>query len=86
MQVPSYGAAPLSSTFLVVRVMEIISMIIIIGMTANFVNAITSGGIEPPQEIVGALVIVSSQKRWNITYTSILTNPIRLVWQLSTAL
>ena len=58
MQFPSYGAAPLAGTFLISRVLQIVCMIVIIGLTANFVNSITTGGIDPPQEIVGALTMV----------------------------
>lgn len=58
MQIPSYGAAPLSTTFLLVRVMELIAMVIIVGLAANFVNEMTGGGIEPPSEIVGTLSVV----------------------------
>ncbi|KAF2186739.1 hypothetical protein K469DRAFT_706732 [Zopfia rhizophila CBS 207.26] len=57
MPVPSYGAMPLSKTFLLVRVLQVISMIIIIGMTANFVSMIVSTGIEPPKEFVGTLSV-----------------------------
>lgn len=58
MQIPSYGAAPLSATFLMVRVMQLISMIAIIGMTANFVNDIVMNMQEPPKEVVGTLSVV----------------------------
>ena len=59
MQIPSYGAGPLSATFLMVRVMQVISMITIIGITANFVNDIVMNMQEPPKEIVGTLSVVS---------------------------
>ncbi|KAL2350734.1 hypothetical protein BJ546DRAFT_856653 [Cryomyces antarcticus] len=59
MQIPSYGAAPLSATFLIVRILELISMVAIVGMTANFVAEIVSTGTEPPKEIVGTLSITS---------------------------
>ncbi|OCL04508.1 hypothetical protein AOQ84DRAFT_116204 [Glonium stellatum] len=57
MPVPTYGAAPLSQTFLLVRIMQVISMITIVGMTANFVSEIVSTGIEPPKEFVGTLSV-----------------------------
>ncbi|KAF2815972.1 uncharacterized protein BDZ99DRAFT_484743 [Mytilinidion resinicola] len=57
MPIPSYGAAPLSKTFLLVRVLQVISMIIIVGITANFVSLIVSSGIEPPKEFVGTLSV-----------------------------
>jgi hypothetical protein len=59
MPIPSYGAAPLSKMFCVVRIMQVISMIIIIGITSNFVSMIVSTGIEPPKEFVGTLSVVS---------------------------
>ncbi|KAF2093828.1 hypothetical protein NA57DRAFT_27015, partial [Rhizodiscina lignyota] len=59
MQIPSYGAAPLSATFLMVRVMQVISMIVIIGITGNFINDIVMNMQEPPKEIVGALSVAS---------------------------
>jgi hypothetical protein len=58
MQIPSYGAAPLSTTFLAVRVMQLISLIAIIGMTGGFVNDIVMNMQEPPKEVVGTLSIV----------------------------
>ena len=58
MPIPTYGAAPLSQTFLLVRIMQVISMITIVGMTANFVSEIVSAGIEPPKEFVGTLSVV----------------------------
>ncbi|EKG12993.1 hypothetical protein MPH_09874 [Macrophomina phaseolina MS6] len=57
MPVPAYGAAPLSKTFALVRVLEVISMIIVVGIAANFVNDIVSSGIEPPKEVVGTLSV-----------------------------
>ena len=59
MPVPSYGAAPLSKFFLITRVIELISMIIIVGVTANFVSEIVGGNIDPPQEVVAVLSVVS---------------------------
>lgn len=58
MPIPAYGAAPLSKTFFVVRVMQVIAMITIVGMTANFVSQIVTSGIEAPKEIVGTLSVV----------------------------
>ncbi|KAF2263077.1 hypothetical protein CC78DRAFT_292308 [Lojkania enalia] len=57
MPVPSYGAMPLSKTFLLVRVLQVISMLIIIGLTSNFVSLIVSTGVEPPKEFVGTLSV-----------------------------
>jgi hypothetical protein len=60
MPIPTYGAAPLSKTFLVVRILQVISMIAIIGMTANFISMIVSTNITPPKEFVGTLSVVSA--------------------------
>jgi hypothetical protein len=58
MQIPSYGAAPISATFLIARGLQLAFLIIILGMTANFVNAMVMADHNPSKEIVGALVIV----------------------------
>ncbi|KAF2197083.1 hypothetical protein GQ43DRAFT_381810 [Delitschia confertaspora ATCC 74209] len=57
MPVPAYGAMPLSKTFLLVRILQVISMIVIIGITSNFVSLIVSTGVEPPKEFVGTLSV-----------------------------
>ncbi|KAF1916454.1 hypothetical protein BDU57DRAFT_233188 [Ampelomyces quisqualis] len=57
MPVPSYGAMPLSKMFLMVRVLQAICMIIIIGITSNFVQMIVTTGVEPPKEFVGTLSV-----------------------------
>ncbi|KAF2638825.1 hypothetical protein P280DRAFT_454954 [Massarina eburnea CBS 473.64] len=57
MPVPSYNAGPISKLFLLVRVMQVISMIVIIGITANFIGNIVSTGIEPPKEFVGTISV-----------------------------
>lgn len=59
MPVPSYGALPLSETFLCVRGLSLVAMVGIVGLTANFVAAINGIGLEPPKEIVGTLSVVS---------------------------
>ena len=58
MAIPSYGAAPLSATFLIVRVLQFISMIVILGLTGNFVNEMVMENHNPSREIVGTLSIV----------------------------
>lgn len=58
MQVPDYGAAPISATFLVVRLLQLICMVCLIGMTANFVSEIVTSNVQPAKEMVGALVVV----------------------------
>ncbi|KAF2737641.1 hypothetical protein EJ04DRAFT_510088 [Polyplosphaeria fusca] len=57
MPVPSYGAMPLAKTFLLVRIMQVVAMLIIIGITSNFVSLIVTTGVEPPKEVVGTLSI-----------------------------
>ncbi|KAF1990213.1 hypothetical protein K402DRAFT_417678 [Aulographum hederae CBS 113979] len=57
MQIPSYGAAPLSATFLIVRGMEVISMLTVIALTANFVNDMVMANGQPPQEVIGTLAV-----------------------------
>jgi hypothetical protein len=59
MPIPAYGAAPLSATFLAVRVMQIISMIVILGLASNFVNEMVMANFGPSREIVGTLSITS---------------------------
>jgi hypothetical protein len=63
MPVPSYGAMPLSKMFLAVRVLQAICMVIVIGITSNFVQMIVTTGVEPPKEFVGTLSVVSSNTR-----------------------
>ncbi|KAF2748495.1 hypothetical protein M011DRAFT_400356 [Sporormia fimetaria CBS 119925] len=57
MPVPSYGAMPLSKMFCLVRIMQVTAMLIIIGVTANFISIIVSTGVEAPKEIVGTLSV-----------------------------
>lgn len=64
MPVPSYGALPLSETFLCIRGLSLVAMVGIVGLTANFVAAINSVGIEPPRDIVGTLSIVCDPIFW----------------------
>lgn len=60
MAVPDYGAAPLAKFFLMVRILSLIAMVCIVGITANFVSEIVSSNIEPPREVIATLAIVSS--------------------------
>jgi hypothetical protein len=48
---------PLSKMFLGVRVLQAICMIIVIGITSNFVQMIVTTGVEPPKEFVGTLSV-----------------------------
>ncbi|RMZ73025.1 membrane-associating domain-containing [Pyrenophora seminiperda CCB06] len=59
MPVPSYNAAPLSNMFVVVRGLQAICMIIVIGVCSNFVQMIVTTGVEPPKEFVGTLSVTS---------------------------
>jgi len=59
MGIPSYGAAPLSATFVAVRAMQFISMIIILGITGHFVDSMVQADFSPSHEIVGTLSITS---------------------------
>jgi hypothetical protein len=59
MQIPSYGAAPISATFLGARALQLTFLVVLIGLTANFVNGMVMQNHDPSREIVGALVIVS---------------------------
>jgi len=55
MPAPQFGA--LGATFTVVRGMQAISLIGIIGMTSNFIAEIVKGKADPPSEIVGTLSV-----------------------------
>ncbi|KAJ4319221.1 hypothetical protein N0V94_004010 [Neodidymelliopsis sp. IMI 364377] len=57
MPVPSYGAMPLSKMFLLVRILQALAMVIVIGICSNFVQMIVVTGVEPPQEFVGTLSV-----------------------------
>jgi hypothetical protein len=58
MPIPSYGAMPLSKMFLLVRILQALAMVIVIGITSNFVQMIVTTGVEPPKEFVGTLSVV----------------------------
>ncbi|KAJ4332279.1 hypothetical protein N0V87_008517 [Didymella glomerata] len=57
MPVPSYGAMPLSKMFLLVRILQALCMVIVIGICSNFVQMINVMGAEPPKEFVGTLSV-----------------------------
>lgn len=59
MPVPEYGAAPLAKFFLLVRGFQLLSFIIIVGITANFVSEIVNSGYPTCHEIIGTLTVVS---------------------------
>ena len=54
---PNYGA--LGATFKIVRILQAISMIAIIGMTANFISEMVSSNQTPPDVLIGTLSVVS---------------------------
>ena len=53
---PNYGA--LGATFKIVRILQAICLIAIIGMTANFVSEIVSSNNTPPNVVIGTLSVV----------------------------
>jgi hypothetical protein len=59
MAIPTYGAKPIALTFLGCRAFQLTFLIVIIGMAANFINAMVMDNHDPSREIVGALVITS---------------------------
>ena len=59
MPAPGYGAPPLAKTFLLVRALQMLCFIIIVGVTANFVAEIVSQNEVVAKEIVGTLTTVS---------------------------
>ena len=54
------GAAngALGSTFKITRVLQVVSLVAIIGMTANFVSEMVNANTTPPKILVGTLSIV----------------------------
>ncbi|GAB7365107.1 hypothetical protein MBLNU230_g6197t1 [Neophaeotheca triangularis] len=59
MPIPTYGAAPLAKSFLLVRGLSLVAMISIVGMTAHFVSQIVSINVEAPEEVIGTLAVTS---------------------------
>jgi hypothetical protein len=57
MAAPDHGA--IGMTFIITRGFQLICMICIIGMTANFVAEMVNADQKPPSLIVGTLTIVS---------------------------
>jgi hypothetical protein len=57
---PTYGA--LGMTFTVVRGMQAVCLISIIGMTANFISEMVSADNVPPSVLIGTLSVVSSSQ------------------------
>lgn len=55
---PNHGA--LGTSFTVVRALQVVSLIGIIGMTANFISEIVQANAVPPAVLVGTLSVVCS--------------------------
>jgi len=53
---PDYGA--LGATFKITRVLQAVSMVAIIGMTANFIAEMVSSNVAPPNVLIGTLSVV----------------------------
>lgn len=58
MPAPQYGA--LGATYTVVRGLQGVSLISIIGMTANFIAEMVSTNNTPPNVLIGTIAVVSS--------------------------
>lgn len=56
-QGPKLGA--LGMTFTVMRACQLVSLIAVIGMVANFISEIAAVERSPPSELIGALTVVS---------------------------
>lgn len=63
MPIPTYGAAPLAKTFLIVRVLSLVALLTMVGITEDFVRQIVNANIDPPKEIIGTLTVVSNSGR-----------------------
>lgn len=55
-------AGALGSTFKVVRVLQAISLLAIIGMAANFISQMVSHNNAPSDVLVGTLAVVSNSE------------------------
>lgn len=53
---PDYGA--LGASFKITRALQAVSMIAVIGMTANFIAEIVSANVAPPNVLIGTLSVV----------------------------
>jgi len=54
---PQQNFGALGNTFTVVRVLEAISLVTIIGMTANFISEMVAANQAPPQVLIGTLSV-----------------------------
>jgi len=55
--IPTYGAKPISVTFLGCRALQAIFLVVVIGITSSFVNSMVMENHSPSKEIVAALTI-----------------------------
>ena len=55
---PDHGA--LGATFKITRVLQAVSMIAVIGMTANFISEMVSANASPPKVLIGTLAVVGT--------------------------
>lgn len=53
---PNYGA--LGATFKITRILQALSLITIIGMSANFISEMVNNNSTPPMVLVGTLSVV----------------------------
>jgi hypothetical protein len=53
---PNYGA--LGASFMASRAVQAISLITIIGLTANFIQEIVSSDLVPPSVLIGTITVV----------------------------
>lgn len=56
---PKQELGVLGMTFTIVRAMQVVSLISIIGMTANFISEMVIAKTNPHQVLIGTLVVVS---------------------------
>jgi hypothetical protein len=54
----------LGATFLIVRIFQAISLIAIIGMTANFISQIVTSNATPPNVLIGVICVVGATWTW----------------------
>lgn len=73
MPTANYGA--LGATFKITRALQVVSMVAIIGMTANFISQMVGADATPPSVLIGTLSVVS--------YGWMLLNTIDLIFQRS---
>lgn len=60
-------AGALAGTFKIVRGLQVVSLIAIIGMAANFISDMVSNNNAPSDVLVGTLSIVRNYHSWKIS-------------------